>query len=61
MVFFTRRFAMDLRKCDHCGNTFWSNSKARFCPLCALAEKAKVKTIEPHRESKDRPLQTATR
>ena len=51
---------MDLRKCEHCGNTFWSHSQARLCPLCALAEKAKVKTMDLHRESKDRRLQTAT-
>ena len=50
---------MDLRKCEHCGNMFWGDTEARFCPLCAVAEKEKVQTMELHRESNDRQLQPA--
>jgi hypothetical protein len=58
MVFFTRRFSMDLRKCEHCGNMFWGDAEARFCPLCAVAEKGRERTELP-RESSDRQLQPA--
>lgn len=49
---------MDLRKCEHCGSMFWGDTEARFCPLCAVVEKAKEKTTEPPRESSDRQLQS---
>lgn len=50
---------MDLRTCEHCGNRFWGDAEARFCPLCAVAEKSQVKTVELHRESDERQLQPA--
>ena len=50
---------MDLRKCEHCGNIFWGDTEARFCPLCAVVEKAKKETTGLPRESSDRQLQSA--
>ena len=48
---------MNLRKCEHCGNTFWGDTDARLCPLCAVAEKSRKKTVEPEVESGNRQLQ----
>jgi ribosomal protein L37AE/L43A len=59
MVLFTRRFSMDLRKCEHCGNMFWGDAETRFCALCAVVEKTRERTTEPPRESSDRQLQPA--
>jgi rubrerythrin len=50
---------MNLRKCEHCGNMFWGDTEARLCPLCAVAEKAQKKTVEPEMESSNRQLQPA--
>ena len=50
---------MNLRKCEHCGNTFLGATEARLCPLCAVAEKARKKSVEPEMESGNRQLQPA--
>lgn len=50
---------MALRKCEDCGNVFWGDAELKFCPLCAVAEKAETKTTEQHKESKERRLQPA--
>ena len=48
---------MDLTKCEHCGNTFLGDSKAKLCPLCAVTEKAREKAVQTRIESNDRRLQ----
>jgi rubrerythrin len=48
---------MALRKCEHCGHAFWGDTEARLCPLCAVAEKAREKSVKVQAESSDQHLQ----
>jgi len=52
---------MALRKCEDCGNVFWDDAEARFCPLCGVTEKADVKTTELRKESTVRQLEPVAR
>jgi len=58
--FSTRRFFMAVRKCEHCGNAFWSDNEAKSCALCGVAMKTETKTTKPQ-ESNERQLEAAAR
>jgi hypothetical protein len=47
---------MNLRKCEHCGSMFWGRTEERFCPLCAVAERAREKVTPSPAEVAKREL-----
>ncbi len=50
---------MAFRKCDDCGNVFWGDTELKYCPLCAVVEKAETKRVELHKKSNERQVQPA--
>ena len=52
---------MALQKCEDCGNVFWDDAEAKFCPLCGITEKAETQTTERHAASSDRKLEPVAR